>query len=60
MTDLTFWLHMNDEYMWRWFCSDSQGTLIAISAQSFFHRADAVAALEMAQRYIGSSTLLAA
>lgn len=60
MADATFWLHMNDEYMWRWFCSDSQGSLVAISAQSFFHRADAEAALEMAKHYIGYSTHLAA
>ena len=60
MLRLNFWLHMNDEYMWRWFCSDYQGSLIAISAQSFFHRADAEAALEIARRSIGSSTLLAA
>lgn len=41
MTHLTFWLHMNDQYMWRWFCSDPDGTLVAVSARSFFSLADA-------------------
>lgn len=49
MTHPTFWLHMNDEYMWRWFCSDADGTLVAISARSFFHLADAERALKEAR-----------
>lgn len=46
MAHLIFWLHMNDEYMWRWYCSDRSGNLIAISAQSFFRLADAKSAID--------------
>lgn len=49
MTHLHFWLHMNDEYMWRWYCSDPNGDLVAISAQSFFKLADAERAADAAR-----------
>lgn len=47
--NLTFWLHMNDQYMWRWFCSEADGTLVAVSAGSFFELADAERAIEVAR-----------
>jgi hypothetical protein len=59
MGDLTFWLHMNESYMWRWFCSASDGTIIAISAQSFFNLADAERALSWARSVIGKTELAA-
>ncbi|MDO6415217.1 hypothetical protein Q4F19_12565 [Sphingomonas sp. BIUV-7] len=49
MAGFSFWLHMNDEYMWRWFCSDERGNMIAISAQSFFDLVDAERAVKTAK-----------
>ena len=59
MDHLTFWLHMNDEYMWRWFCSTSDGTVFAMSARSFFRLTDAEDALHSAQSFIGQTALAA-
>jgi len=53
MPSLTFWLHMNDQYMWRWLCYDSAGQLFAISAQSFFDLADAERAMNVATLTLG-------
>lgn len=44
--DLSFYLHMNSEYMWRWFGSDRVGNPVVISTRSFFEHADAVRDLE--------------
>jgi len=55
MLRLNFWLHMNDEYMWKWFCTDDQGSLIAISAQSFFDLANAKEAMHVARGCIGKA-----
>lgn len=49
MSHLNFWLHMDDRYMWRWYCSDPSGTLVAISAQSFFRLADCQQAADEAR-----------
>lgn len=59
MGDLTFWLHMNDSYMWRWFCSTADGTVIAVSARSFFNLTDAERALRWARSVIGQTALAA-
>ena len=45
MEDLSFWLHMDAEFMWHWYCSDKNGKLVAISTQHFFDLAEAEAAL---------------
>lgn len=59
MPHLSFWLHMNDKYEWRWFCYDAEGNLFAISAQSFFNLVDAERAMEIARLSIGSTALAA-
>jgi hypothetical protein len=55
MGHLNFWLHMNGEYMWRWFCSKPSGVVQVASARSFFCREDALAAMEVARSCIGSA-----
>ena len=59
MPNLTFWLHMNDKYMWRWFCYDDAGQLFAISAQSFFDLAEAERAMKIAKLGLGHAALAA-
>lgn len=59
MATLTFWLHMNDEYMWRWFCSKSDGSIFAMSTGSFFCLADAEKALSGARSFIGHTAIAA-
>jgi hypothetical protein len=45
MVPHAFWLHMNESYMWQWFCSDTNGSLVATSVDWFFSRADAEKAM---------------
>jgi hypothetical protein len=59
MDRLSFWLHMNDEYMWQWFCCQSDGVTLAQSARSFFYRADAEDALHVARSVIGHISITA-
>jgi hypothetical protein len=59
MLRLNFWLHMNDEYMWRWFCTDDQGSLVAISAQSFFDLSNAERAMHVARECMGNAAIAA-
>lgn len=35
-------LHMDEEYMWRWYIVDAQGIPIAMSARVFFDYEDAL------------------
>ncbi|GAA3887449.1 hypothetical protein GCM10022276_03140 [Sphingomonas limnosediminicola] len=59
MAYLNFWLHMDDGYMWRWYCSEPDGTLVAISARSFSKLADAERAADAARTSIGNRNLAA-
>lgn len=59
MGHLNFWLHMNDEYMWRWFCSDNSGAIQVMSARSFFRREEAVSAMNIARSCIGPAAIAA-
>ncbi len=45
METLTFWLHMDEEYMWRWHCFDANRLLVARSAKSYFSCNEAKAAI---------------
>ena len=49
MGPLDFWLHMDEQYMWLWFCSRKNGELVAISADRFFELAEAEGALREAR-----------
>ena len=49
MESLTFWLHMDEDYMWCWFCYDDRRTLVARSSQSFFSHDEAKAAVKAAK-----------
>jgi len=55
MTNLAFGLRLDRGYMWYWFCSHANGTLIAKSADSFFHKADAENALNIARSGMSQS-----
>lgn len=37
----TMFMHMDKQYLWRWFCADDEGNIIAKSAQAYFRLADA-------------------
>lgn len=47
MDSLNFWLHMDSEFMWRWFCFDGNRTIVARSAEAFFSLDEAKAAIEV-------------
>jgi len=49
MESLCFWLHMDDEFMWRWYCFDDNRTLVARSAESYFSCDRAKAAIKAAK-----------
>jgi uncharacterized protein YegP (UPF0339 family) len=49
MTNLTFGLSLDRGYMWYWFCSLENGTMIAKSVDSYFSMADAQNALNVAR-----------
>ena len=49
MASLHFWLHMDSEFMWRWFCFDGNRTIVARSAEAFFSLNDAETAIEAAK-----------
>jgi uncharacterized protein YegP (UPF0339 family) len=49
MDSLHFWLHMDGEFMWRWWCFDANRTLVAHSTEWFFSRDDAEAAIVAAK-----------
>jgi hypothetical protein len=40
------YLHMDQQYLWRWFCVDDHGNTIAKSAQAYFRLADASKAMQ--------------
>lgn len=42
----TLWLHMDKQYLWRWFCTDENGNTVAQSGQAYFKLADASAAMQ--------------
>ena len=58
MEPFDYWLHMDADFMWRWYCFDRNGNPVSQSAKSFFHRQEAERALFRA-RY-GSSLHLVA
>ena len=43
--DAKSYLHMDDQWMWRFFFLDSRGSLIAISTVAYFTRAEAEEAM---------------
>jgi hypothetical protein len=45
MESLSFWLHMDSEFMWRWFCYDGNRTIVARSADCYFSCDEAKAAI---------------
>ena len=48
MDPLSPWLHLDDQYMWQWYCSDAAGRPVPIG-RWWFNRADAERAMELAQ-----------
>lgn len=59
MEPYDYWLHMDEDFMWRWFCSDRNGNLVSLSASSFFHRAEAERSMYRA-RFAGQALRLVA
>lgn len=49
MDSLNFWLHMDESYMWRWYCYDANRALVARSAEVFFSCSEAEAAIKAAK-----------
>ena len=45
MADAQAFLHMDDQWMWRFYFLDKYGNLIATSAKAYFTRADAEKAM---------------
>ena len=45
------YLHMDEHWMWRFFFLDKFGDLIATSAQAYFSRAEAEAAMRQFRRH---------
>lgn len=43
---LTLWVHMDKQYLWRWFCTDDSGHPVAESSQGYFKLADASHAMQ--------------
>ena len=52
MESLCFWLHMDEAFMWRWYCFDDNRTLLARSADRYFSRDDANAAIKAAKAHM--------
>lgn len=49
MDSLNFWLHMDEELMWRWYCYDGNRVIVARSAEYYFSRNDALVAVSEAK-----------
>lgn len=49
MGPLTYWLHMDQEFMWRWYACGSDGRMLLQSETSFVNRSDAEQDLLMAR-----------
>jgi len=49
MDSLTFWLRMDDGYMWRWYCFDANRIVVARSAEFYFSREEAEVAIKRAK-----------
>lgn len=49
MGTLTFWLHMDSDWMWCWFCFDENRTLLARSADWYFSLDEVKAAVAVAK-----------
>jgi hypothetical protein len=49
MESLYFWLHMDENFMCRWCCFDNNRALLARSAESYFSRDEANAAIKAAK-----------
>ncbi|MBB3694516.1 hypothetical protein FHY05_003166 [Sphingomonas sp. BK580] len=49
MDSLTFWLHMDSDFMWCWYCFDGNRTIMARSSRSYFSRDEAKAAVMAAK-----------
>lgn len=41
-----FALHLDDLYLWRWYCFDEVGKALAQSSQAYFNLTDAKASLK--------------
>jgi hypothetical protein len=50
MTSLTFWLHMDQDYMWRWHCFDDNKAHLAFSDRCYFSYEEAVDAVLKAKK----------
>ena len=44
-----WFIHMDENWMWRWFITDVHGQPLAMSRTDFFHREDAVRNIEVAR-----------
>lgn len=49
MDSLNFWLHMDEELMWRWYRYDGNRVIVARSAEYYFSRKDALVAVSEAK-----------
>ena len=49
MLGTNWFVHMDEDWMWRWFITDAAGSPLAVSERTFFRRQDAVANLEEAR-----------
>ena len=52
-------LHMDDEWMWRFFFLDRLGKLITVSTKAYFTRAEAEAAMRRFRRELSVMRLIA-
>lgn len=50
MHSLTFWLHMDELWMWRWHCFDANRRLLARSPDCYFSLEEVETAVEDAKR----------
>lgn len=46
MNSLHFWLHMDEQFMWRWYCYDKNRTIVARSFTAYFSHEEADAAVK--------------
>jgi hypothetical protein len=49
MDSLNFWLHMDNEFMWRWYCYNADRDIVARSAEWYFSCDEAKAAVQAAK-----------
>jgi hypothetical protein len=42
---VSYYLHMDEKYLWRWYCIDQHGSTVCVSNRTYFTRHDAEYAL---------------